>query len=310
MPRFKAILKFIIVYTIAGALFAMGLAPEQTIGKWLTNIFQQPPAYFTQNTARWIFVIAAVVIIIVVHLKWLLSKIRPRLSETQEQIILYLGEISSDFSAPYQSVLHECNIENKSKEQMHGERVKLERLGFIEYSSGVVRLTDEGYESYEKLEQQGKEFTPRESPELLEAKEPRDMSAWEVVTYVATQSELIVQVKSTNPFLDASHEFERAALSGEIEVKGRKEDSNEYEIIDRHHWETAELDLFECMNPDGTGGKTMAKGIDGTRGADDFIELRKFKPYIGLRVERSEVIELWPRSQALTESYEKWKRNQ
>ncbi|MDA2915513.1 hypothetical protein MYX64_01485 [Nitrospinae bacterium AH_259_B05_G02_I21] len=74
----KRIFRFIVAYTLAGVLAAMGLAPEQTIGIFLKNFLKHPPAYLTQNTARWIFVIAAVVLIIIVHFQWLLTKIRPK----------------------------------------------------------------------------------------------------------------------------------------------------------------------------------------------------------------------------------------
>ena len=139
-------------------------------------------------------------------------------------------------------------------------------------------------------------------------KDKRDVTACEAISYIATQSKMVRQTKSKNPFLDAVRAFERAALDGDIEIWGRQEASADYEQIDRRYWETAELDIIDCQNPNGTGGKTMAKGIDGTRGADDILARQRFKTYIGLRVERKQIEALWPRSVRRTWSLKRWLR--
>lgn len=193
--KFKSIFRAIIAYAFAGVLGAMGLAPEQTIGKLLKSIFQNPPAYLTQNTARWIFVITAVLIIITVHLKWLLGKFRHKLSKTQEQMILFLGGASSDFSAIYQDVLSKCNIEDKSREEMHGERVRLVRFGLAEYSNEILRLTDKGFERYERLIKQGKEFSPISDAQPIVV-EPEDSGLKINVTPMKDGDDLLLKVQN------------------------------------------------------------------------------------------------------------------
>lgn len=87
-------------------------------------------------------------------------------------------------------------------------------------------------------------------------------------------------------FGEAAGAMRQAALNGDIEVRGRLENSSEYELIDRHYWETGEFALIDCMNPDVRDARSRSRSA-----YDHFVP-----EYVGLRVDRRQIGLVWPRA--------------
>ena len=133
-----------------------------------------------------------------------------------------------------------------------------------------------------------------------------NMTVCNALRYMINESRWPLQDRAPGqPILDAAKELRRAAALGDLIVWGKTGgshfaialgDEGVPEPIPTSFWVHGQIDVMDCLDTNGTGGKTEAAS-----------PVRSIQSYSGLEVDKTQVLACWPRKRLVGRIIKRWR---